>query len=757
MAAKGYSASLPVFTEELKNPATRGSLVSIGKFLGVKKFVLKQYSEGIVAIAVKIKVELPPLGNFQDIDIRPVEPIIILFDIKNYPSVPPVVKTDRLDFPKDALAHLYVAKGGKTPAFCLVRGNMADWYAKKKPEDLIIRIGNWLRDAANGDLTLNGGQFDPMRYEEYVGKLVYDYDQFAGIVQKNQILPGEANFAMAIFKRIADSTFQIHKIVNADNAEEIVTLLAEAFKKEDDGVKTTHYHIGYIVWNTADETIATYQIEAPDNWQQLKLYATKYGIDLEPLGRYIAMNDSSHFKGIIIVVGIKRPLQVIGFSGPIEFSNHVIIVDGSDKAGGVLSDNVAVNQYIHNQPLTVQLAQKISGVEFIPAGISLAVGCGALGSKILSHLGRSGYVNFIVVDKEKLSSHNLSRHTLFANHVGRNKAEALAGEIKKLYPAESILMTGLSSHIDPTFTEEVSNGFKWVFDFTASENFFNTLVKADKLTNPNICRVSISDHGQMGVTILEGCKRNPRIDDLQISLIAAYKSYTWVTEWLSRESDQSQSKDIALNIGVGCNSETTVIADDLISLHASYSSMVIKREMENTEHTGKIFLSRVGNRDSLIIETDFFAVEPFVCFSTINESIWEIRFVKAVIDTMKSQMGLKMPNETGGVLIGSVNYSTNTIHVVDIITEPSDSTSSDVYFLRGIQDLPEQVFEITQKTGGQLGYVGEWHTHPFGPNKLSTTDMRSVMSFKKDFEIQEVPLPVFLTVVTPEVILPYVF
>jgi hypothetical protein len=757
MAAKLYSTSLPVVTEELKNPALRGSLVSIGEFLGVRKLILRQYSEGVIAISVKIRVELPPLGNFQDIDIRPVEPVIILFDTRSYPSVPPVVKTDRLDFPKDALAHLYVAAAGKTPAFCLVRGDMADWYAKKKPQDLIIRIGNWLRDAANGDLTLNGGQFDPMRYEAYSGKLVYDYDQFAGLVQKNQFLPGEANFAMAIFKRTASSTYQVHKIVNAENAEETVKHLAEAFKKEEDGVKTTHYHIGYIAWSASDEPIATYQIEAPNNWQQLMTYASKYGIDIAPLSRYIATEDRSHFKGIVVMIGIKRPAQVIGFSGSIEFSNHVIVVDESDKVGGILNGEVAVLQYIHNQPLTLQLARKISGVEYVPAGINLAVGCGALGSKILSHLGRSGYVNFILIDKEKLSAHNLARHALLSNHIGRNKAEALADEIKKLYPADSFLMTGISSHLDPTLSDEVSNSFKWIFDFTASESFFNTLVKADQLTGPNICRVLISDHGQMGVTMLEGANRNPRIDDLQISLVAAYKTDAWVTDWLNREADQSQSKDVALNIGVGCNSETTVVADDLISLHASYASMIIKKEMENTDHPGKLFLSRVGQDSSAMIQTNFIAVAPLVLYRTMNESIWEIRYVKTVIDTMKSQMGLKMPNETGGVLIGSVNYSTHTIHVMDIITEPADSTSSDVYFLRGIEDLPEQVLQITQNTGGQLGYVGEWHTHPFGPNRLSPTDMRSVSSFKKDFEIQDVPLPVFLTVVTPDFLLPYVF
>jgi hypothetical protein len=131
MAQKRYSSSLPVYTEEIKNPALRGSLISMGKFLGQKKLTLREFSEGHVALPVTIKVELPPLGNFKDIDIREVEPVIVVFNITKYPAVPPTVLSDRLDFPKDSLAHLYVAKQGRPPAFCLVRGNMADWYAKK--------------------------------------------------------------------------------------------------------------------------------------------------------------------------------------------------------------------------------------------------------------------------------------------------------------------------------------------------------------------------------------------------------------------------------------------------------------------------------------------------------------------------------------------------------------------------------------------------------------------------------------------------
>jgi len=140
-----------------------------------------------------------------------------------------------------------------------------------------------------------------------------------------------------------------------------------------------------------------------------------------------------------------------------------------------------------------------------------------------------------------------------------------------------------------------------------------------------------------------------------------------------------------------------------------------------------------------------------------NGSGWELRFRKDIVEIMKAQMGIKMPNETGGVFLGSINYKTKTIHIVDIITEPADSTSDEICFHRGINGLPERVKEVHDNSGGQLGYIGEWHTHPFGPNTLSSKDLQTARKFKSKLDQMDNPLPVFITVLTPTSLLPFVF
>jgi len=758
MAQKTFSSTLADFTEEITNPELQGSLNEICRSLAIKSPKLKLWNDGYVALPLKLPVDLPSLGNYEDLDIRAVEPVVVVFDVKKYPAIPPTVYTDRMDFPKDKLAHLYIAKKERPPAFCLVRGSMADWYAGKRPADLPIRVRNWLRDAALGSLTEDGNQFDPLRIEGYSGRLIFDYEPFAATVLQQQAYnPGE-NFALAVFKRTASLTYKFSEFITVENQTEVVKMLLKAAESKEDDVNADHYHIGYIVWDDRETIHSQYQIDHPEDWQQLKTYALQYGIDMDPLERFLVEKDMNRFKGVPIVLAIRRPKQVIGYSEAIEFSNHMTILDSTDKADGKLINNISVLLFVHNQPLTEKLARRISGITEPIEGIGLIVGCGALGSKVAMHLARSGQVDFIYVDPDKLAPHNMVRHALLPQHVGLNKATSLADAVKEMYPGQSILPVGNIALTDPNLNDEVYNkAYQWIFDFTASEAFFNTVINAMDLKT-NVCRANISDKGNLGIMFLEGADRNPRIDDLQVSLYQKYNEVTWVNDWLRSEATDAESGNVMVTVGVGCNSETTLLPDDLVSTHAAFMSANIKRDCRKDDvREGKIYISRVDDKDGYHITTQTFTVPKFTVIYAQNRTDWEVRYAATVIETMKAQMGLKMPNETGGVFLGSVNYKTKTIHVVDIITEPADSVSDEICFHRGIDGLPEKVQEAHEGSGGQIGYIGEWHTHPFGPNTMSTKDMQTARKFKAKLNQMDNPLPVFLTIVTPNGILPYVF
>jgi hypothetical protein len=172
MARRKYSATLSPFSQEITNPDLLSSLGELQRFLGRKPVKWLAWDDHHLAIPLNIPVDLPPLGNVENIDIRKAEPVLVVINLKGYPRVPPKVYSDRLDFPKNHLAHLYVAKNGRPPSFCLIRGNITEWYANKHLKDLVIRSGNWFRDAATGELNTDGNQFDPVRLEGYRGTVI---------------------------------------------------------------------------------------------------------------------------------------------------------------------------------------------------------------------------------------------------------------------------------------------------------------------------------------------------------------------------------------------------------------------------------------------------------------------------------------------------------------------------------------------------------------------------------------------------------
>jgi hypothetical protein len=62
------------------------------------------------------------------------------------------------------------------------------------------------------------------------------------------------------------------------------------------------------------------------------------------------------------------------------------------------------------------------------------VGCGALGSALAMTLAQAGVGKFVLLDDDKLSTGNVSRHVLGLPYVGQNKAAALTTFLRRSYP-----------------------------------------------------------------------------------------------------------------------------------------------------------------------------------------------------------------------------------------------------------------------------------------------------------------------------------
>lgn len=72
----------------------------------------------------------------------------------------------------------------------------------------------------------------------------------------------------------------------------------------------------------------------------------------------------------------------------------------------------------------------------------------------------------------------------------------------------------------------------------------------------------------------------------------------------------------------------------------------------------------------------------------------------------------RLPNETGGVLLGSFDLDRKILYIVDALPSPSDSEEWPTLYIRGRKGLRQAVNDLEEKTQGMLEYIGEWHSHP---------------------------------------------
>jgi len=758
-----YSESLPNFVEEVVNIQLRTTLLHLKALFPNQQLLVREWGTEHIAVSVFVEVALPQFHDPDEIDIESYEPILLVFNLKNYPYRAPSVYPDRLSFPRTKLGHLYIAVNGRPPQFCLVRGDMDTWYADKQIKDLIARIKNWLREAATGELNENGDEFEPLRLEGYSGTLNYDYDTLHNICKsKNAYLPA-VNYAKLLFERITSGDEPVSwKFIEAVKAEDVLQKMKEVSEeanKKDSAPEKKFLYFGYVLWADTDQNFDTYDVNLPSDWQSLKEFCAKHLISTEVLEKELVVTKNLRdYVSVPIIVAIKRPKRIIGLSGDIEFVNFHLRVLLENIIDDRISHDSEVSFKQHKQPLTNQKAAEISGHTAVISGLSLIAGCGALGSRIAIHLGKSGYTDMWLADNDNLMPHNFVRHPLSVKYLNRNKATALQDEIMGLYndPTAKVIAIPTKADIFIKIAED-KKIFQWIMDFTASPIFAQLLTVSKFHPETTVLKAHISDFGRLGILLIEGPQRNPRIDDLQILLYYKAVEMLSIADWLAREFNAAE-KTTNILVGLGCNSETTVLSDEEVAAHSAILASMIRHNLTNaTVNTGQVFTNRLSLAPDFSNQATALNFEKLDTFCAVNDPSWEIRFANGITSKLKEQMTIASPLETGGLFVGSCNYKTKTIHVVDLIDAPSDSHADEICFFRGIDGLADKLDTINAKTGNQLGYVGEWHSHPKGPEGPSGTDKATMRKFKNQYADQPTPLPVFLTIITPNSLLPFVY
>jgi hypothetical protein len=124
---------------------------------------------------------------------------------------------------------------------------------------------------------------------------------------------------------------------------------------------------------------------------------------------------------------------------------------------------------------------------------------------------------------------------------------------------------------------------------------------------------------------------------------------------------------------------------------------------------------------SLGEEGEVSLVSPEVGLAIDHAGDWTIRMPDTLSAELAAQRLKRLPNETGGALLGIVDPQSKRIELVAAVPAPSDSTEAPTEFIRGTMGLRETVEAAIARSAGQIRYVGEWHSHPKGSSSRPST------------------------------------
>jgi proteasome lid subunit RPN8/RPN11 len=746
------------------------------KFAGQDIPVL-YWDDSWVAMPLTVEVELPGRGPVNGVDIRKQEPIALLFARNLFPYRAPLVYSNRRDFPKNKFPHINVTARKQPAWLCLHRGSIDTWFAEHTVLDLVERARGWFRDAARNRLVPEGDGFERTRAAETFGNLIYDPTVNLGeIADAWRFSDGSAGYRVIAFDlldddrkaEIGESGYSVRQVgtVRAYKEHlELAELLNEFAERPEYKGRFQRRLFGVLVWAAEGEASTEYFGELPQTLGELGAWSDERGLPLKTaLAEYLALG-LHLFGGVPIIVAVKRPRPIIGTQSEIELLNFLVLAGGEHRPkSGAWDLDASANLADHRTPLTPAFAQEISAID--PANAAeptLLFGAGALGSKVASHLVRSGSVALKIVDYARMSPHNLVRHALGGGAIGVSKAEALKAELLKLYPGQTDLpieardASALEVLCEIAAGAEV--GHRSLLDMTASNVVFNAICDAALPETLRVHRGEIAHRGRLGFLSIEGAARNPRLDDLQTLMFDAAIDDANVSEWLNEvkatRDDQVGSGGLEdIQVGLSCSSATMRLADEVVSFHAAAATRRLRSYLAKDGPIltdGAIYTSFLGD------DGDSRAAMKRYAPTVVGPAGfgWQIRLAAGVAGEMFARMRREAPRETGGLLIGRLNAAKKIAYVTRLVRAPADSRGTPYFFTRGTERLPEVLDHVDQRTGGLLTYVGEWHSHPMGGSDLSDTDKEAVINLRSILD--SAGLPTLVTIVTPAGIHPHLF
>jgi hypothetical protein len=352
-----------------------------------------------------------------------------------------------------------------------------------------------------------------------------------------------------------------------------------------------------------------------------------------------------------------------------------------------------------------------SGIANVGPANAVLVGVGSLGGELLNLWLRAGWGEWSVVDPDHIKPHNLARHVAFARDLGKPKVVACDEFATAVFGTKK-----LKSAIEGDATDETTDairqlldGADLVVDCSTKLDFPRQSSRSGRAARH--VSVFLTPSGNGAVLISEDAARTNRLATLESQYYRAIINDHWGARHLERHlgtfwsgascrdiSYELPFSSVVVQAGTLAERLPRAIAIDEASI------LVWERDVDTgavATHSVEATKGRTWNLDPLTVYAD--------------------EGLLAKLRHMRAEM---LPRETGGILVGYHDLSTNDVFIVDALSAPPDSKHSEGHFERGVEGMPERLREIHDRTANIVSYIGEWHSHPPGHGAKQSLDDR---------------------------------
>lgn len=325
-------------------------------------------------------------------------------------------------------------------------------------------------------------------------------------------------------------------------------------------------------------------------------------------------------------------------------------------------------------------------------------GVGALGSALTALWAREAWGCWDLVDPDVVEPHNVVRHLAHHGHVGLPKVEVVHGFMQSTLGescTDTLALRTKANATGETMLDVALSRAHLLVDATTTLEVPRDWSQRDV---PRAASIFLTPSGGGSVLLLEDAARIVRLAALE----AQYYRAVLREDWGNGHLHHPQS----VRLGAACRDRSLVMSASQIGLHAALLSQGLQRS--NAQASATVW---VWSQDAQTSAVTFHDV-PVHAVRQQTMGAWIVYWDVGLEEEMRAMRKQALPNETGGILLGTIDHKAHTIHLVEACPAPVDSVVSLASFTRGKHGVAEARQACLERTRGMVDYVGEWHSHP---------------------------------------------